>query len=152
MLQIAIYDRAETVSADCVQASKTSGEAWGGPEEVRVEFEKLKLEYKKKLVEIDENEKFIRAKEEAEEKRNEELDIEAVRYASRDLDVKRSEYAEKKERAERGGKAEELLLPSLLSDIQSATVVLSEMEVRIYINTHIHTLSFSMYICNIHLI
>mmetsp|Transcript_33621 Transcript_33621/g.39521 ORF Transcript_33621/g.39521 Transcript_33621/m.39521 type:complete len:2664 (+) Transcript_33621:57-8048(+) len=131
MLKIAIYDRATTVASNCVQSSKTAGEAWGGPQGIKEEFEVLLKQYKTDLTEIDNKELFIRGKEEAEEKRNHEVDIEAVRFAARDLEVKKSEYAEKKEKAERGGKAEELLLPSLLSSIQSATVILSEMETRL---------------------
>jgi hypothetical protein len=131
VVELATLKRAVSVADDCVQNTKAAGDAWGLPQQVLDELSQQKREKEAELAGVDDSEGLTRAKEEAEERASYEHDREQVEFATRDVSVKKQEYAEKKARAERGGKAEELLLPRLLSEIQAATVTLREMETRL---------------------
>ena len=131
LVRLAILDRGVAVASDCITACKASGDAWGPAGGARDDLTSLKQVAQRELERGDAEAELCRAKEEDEAKRNLAKDQESVEFEARNLSALKQEYAEKRERAARGGKAEELLLPRLLADIQTTTVQVKEMETRL---------------------
>ena len=130
LLHLAVKERALNVAEDVSERTKAKGEAYGLSSEVgeNLQVDRDKLQAELKTLDVDE--RRARSLEEEEEKRVAESEAYAVGHAERDLEVSRQDYSEAKERAARGGKAEELQLPKLLTAIAENEVMLREMRTR----------------------